>query len=171
MWQEYVLDYSDKQQIEIKDSIVQTQLFKDVRRRLKMLKTMFSMRPGGQGSGHSGYGFMNMAGKVGIVILALGFLASIYYLVTRLPAFRNRKVKSHHQQASVEFMNRFIQKLKRRALIRSDGMTPAEWFQDIQHALPPGWDSGFFLEMYHRVRYGGGPLTESEKKKIRTYSG
>jgi hypothetical protein len=158
VWRDYVLDYSDKQQNKIRDSITQTRLFDELQLRLKRLKTMINGFGSNPRAGHSGYRFMNLAGQVGIIIVIVAFLAAIYFLMIRLPLFRGSKRAPHHHKGSIEFMNRLVRKLKQRELIRSEAMIPAEWFSSLQHEFSPGWDSDFFLEMYYRVKYGGRPF-------------
>jgi hypothetical protein len=160
-WQTYVLDYSSSRQIELMETLSAQTLSDGGRqfaRSVEDFMRVFSIerltRPFGEPSGDGRP--IWLAIRMLLIFVPLGVTLWIYrrFSRARMPGY---------SISTIAFMNRLLKRLEKAGWRRRPGQTPMEFIRQVHAGTQGRWPLDQLLEIYHRARFGGVPMTARDQ--------
>ncbi len=166
-WQQYILDFSQTKQDQIKDSLLTSSWLQKLRGKLESLAVYMGTLPNRQDELST---FQNWdrqeLWRYGRLFLVLGLLVTVLIIYHQF--LRQQRLRQL-DRSSVAFMNVVIDKLERKGFPRRPYQTPAEWLAGIEITAPQRGELDWLLELYHDLRFGSQALGAGDEARIRAF--
>ncbi|MCL5269382.1 MAG: transglutaminase-like domain-containing protein [bacterium] len=160
-WRRYILDYSQIQQQRFIHGVLASPFGRYLHRsfvRMDQAKKNFSRHwDRDKGLSPKDLPLLEIVGALAGLAGLVGFGFGLRALLRR---HRKRTVLP---RSSVAFMNQLLARLERRGWRRRTGQTTAEFLDAVDRQTDGRWNLTPLLELYHRVRFAGVPLSPVDR--------